>query len=51
MGYNLTGRMEVNEFGMKRELSDVKVTQNDAAELQAPQWRIKGWSPSPHKGK
>lgn len=36
MGYNLTGRMEVKEFGVKRELSDVRVTQNDAEELQAP---------------
>lgn len=30
------GRMEVKEFGVRRELVDVKVTQNDGEELQPP---------------
>ena len=51
MGYNPTRRMEVKEFGVKRELSDVKVTQNDGEELQPPLWWIKGWSPNQYKGK
>lgn len=42
MGYSLTGRMEVKEFGVKRELSDVKVTQNDGEELQPPCGGSKG---------